>query len=1196
MATHSNKQTPAAPILENQAAVYALLDTPSDSIIVIDLDGVIQFVNETFATTIGREIDELFGASIWDLFPPEQHAWRKKIIDKAIDTGESVRVEDILEYGAFDTSIKPIFDSNQEVALLAIFAHEITNRKELEARLKENQEITRLLLDATDEIALLLDSKGTILQTNRAFAQLMGQHTDQLVGKSLWEMLPADAWHNWANLHEQVFADGQPRRMEEKSGDLIFDVQISPIANSSGETIKVAVLARNISEQKLAEDIQRRDLELTKLLVDAPTDMSIVIDTAGKLLMASDSFAQRTGRSLEDLIGMSLWTLFPPEIIRQRQAIFNEILRTGKPIRFEDQREIGDGPNVIYDAYAYPVFDERGDIVQIAVIARDITKRKLDEDNLKENFDLLKLLINAPTDIVLMTDSQGKLLMANDTFATRIGLPLENLIGKKLEELFTPEAAKRRRQHFDELIRTNKPQRFEELSMLGEYPPIIYDTLIYPIHNLAGEIAQIAVIARDITDLYKTQEELRNSKEQIEVILKGIGDGVTVWDREGNMIYNNDKSLWLHSLNQEGENISFDAIPDLMIAYDEDGVVVPPEEYPSKQAMQGVQIGPQIFNVHNLALNEDKWVIINATPIFDQSDQVQLVVTITQDITQIREHEQEIKRAKAQLEVILDSVTDGIHAWDANGKLIFANQTAAEMSGHATAESMLADPNILSHIELLDDDNNPIPPESYPGHLARKGLPSEPLQARLRTKGSQDERWTIIKAAPITDQSGIPQMSVVVTQDITELKKSEQELEHRVQERTAELGRLNQELRQEIDERKRAQEHSRQQADRARALVRIAARLSAQLDINAVLQIVCEEAVRIVDIPYAMILLYDPESDALHMVASHGRQELPDIINISIPRYQIERLINTERPTYVISDVQNQTASDYPELFWKFQMRTAIIAGMFHEQVLVGMLHLFSLGDPSFITKDELILLRALANQAAVAITNARLFEQVTSGQQRLHSLSQQLIDVQENERRKIARELHDEMGQVLTYLKILLTSIASAAKSSADFRESSHNDLKQANKLVDQLILKVRELSLDLRPGVLDDLGLLPALLAHIGDFAQRTHIHIDFKHNGLEQGFSPEIETTIFRIVQESLTNIARHAKTDEVTIRAWTRSGKLNLVIKDHGKGFDLQTIGRTGGLTSMQERAALCGGVLEIETAPNQGTSLIAEIPI
>ncbi len=213
---------------------------------------------------------------------------------------------------------------------------------------------------------------------------------------------------------------------------------------------------------------------------------------------------------------------------------------------------------------------------------------------------------------------------------------------------------------------------------------------------------------------------------------------------------------------------------------------------------------------------------------------------------------------------------------------------------------------------------------------------------------------------------------------------------------------------------------------------------------------------------------------------------------------------------------------------------------------------------------------------------------------ERLKILSRRLMEVQEVERRNIARELHDEISQVLTGLKL---SLEMCARLPA---EDVGSNLRQANILVNELMARARKLSLDLRPGMLDDLGLLPTLLWHIEHYTAQTRVRVAFKNSGLEgRRFRPEVETAAYRIVQEALTNVARHASASEATVRVWTDHQTLTIHVEDRGRGFDPETVlaaGDTSGLAGMRERAVLLDGQLSIESRVGAGTHLTAELKI
>jgi PAS domain S-box-containing protein len=229
--------------------------------------------------------------------------------------------------------------------------------------------------------------------------------------------------------------------------------------------------------------------------------------------------------------------------------------------------------------------------------------------------------------------------------------------------------------------------------------------------------------------------------------------------------------------------------------------------------------------------------------------------------------------------------------------------------------------------------------------------------------------------------------------------------------------------------------------------------------------------------------------------------------------------------------------------------------------------------------------------QAEHALKQAR--QAAESYAARLQSLSRRLLEVQEAERRHLARELHDEVGQSVTGLRMVLNLDAVSLTDAARIK------LEQARGIIDELLERIRRLSFDLRPAALDSLGLLPALLALLERYAEQTGVKVAFNREGLEQRFPPEMETTAYRIVQEALTNVARHAGVDAVTVRVWADANALSLQIEDQGCGFDPEVTlrsPRSNGLAGMLERVMLLHGHLTIQSRPGAGSQLTAELPL
>ncbi|WP_017302076.1 PAS domain S-box protein [Nodosilinea nodulosa] len=252
---------------------------------------------------------------------------------------------------------------------------------------------------------------------------------------------------------------------------------------------------------------------------------------------------------------------------------------------------------------------------------------------------------------------------------------------------------------------------------------------------------------------------------------------------------------------------------------------------------------------------------------------------------------------------------------------------------------------------------------------------------------------------------------------------------------------------------------------------------------------------------------------------------------------------------------------------------------------------------PAHFSNDHKEVAQEVANHLAIALQNARLFEQVRHDRARLHALSSQLLEAQETERRFLAHELHDEVGQALTAVKLNLHRLDRIVDN-----PRASEPLQDCLSIVDGALQQVRDLSLDLRPSMLDDLGLVPALRWYVNRHADRTGLHETLVCDLHPEGLPASTETACFRIVQEALTNIARHAQAQTVIITLEQTDHTLHLSIQDDGVGFDLEAIGRAKtegtslGLLGMEERSLLIGGQLTITSAPGKGTQILLRVPM
>jgi PAS domain S-box-containing protein len=225
-----------------------------------------------------------------------------------------------------------------------------------------------------------------------------------------------------------------------------------------------------------------------------------------------------------------------------------------------------------------------------------------------------------------------------------------------------------------------------------------------------------------------------------------------------------------------------------------------------------------------------------------------------------------------------------------------------------------------------------------------------------------------------------------------------------------------------------------------------------------------------------------------------------------------------------------------------------------------------------------------------------RAEQELRDQREQLGALSQRLLEVQETERRYLARELHDELGQLLTATKLTFQAVQRGRPSGAGSRK-----LREGLALLDQCLQQVRSLSLELRPSLLDDLGLGPALRWYIDRYAQRAGLAVSLDNRLGDRRLATEVETICFRVAQEALTNVARHAGARKVEVMLARQEGFVELVVSDDGSGFAVDeararaAAGGSLGLLGMEERVSLAGGDLRVQSGPGEGTVIRVRLP-
>jgi PAS domain S-box-containing protein len=369
------------------------------------------------------------------------------------------------------------------------------------------------------------------------------------------------------------------------------------------------------------------------------------------------------------------------------------------------------------------------------------------------------------------------------------------------------------------------------------------------------------------------------------------------------------------------------------------------------------------------------------------------------------------------------------------------------------------------------------------------------------------------------------------------------------------------------------------------------------MDLEKIFSAILQQTLNLTRAHFAGVLLFDDQKPSVQWKAICGNT-LQHTLTSFKPQEAFNAILKNERPNIIHESNAKELfpLSEIPVIGEEKIVSTAwmplIVEGKHKGMIVVGYRH-----NHDFVGR-EMRLLHSLAEKHSIAMVNAQLYADLLQREKELEILTGARVQAQEDEHRRIAREIHDGLGQLLTAIKFnleILEDMITVGKEGQD-------RIKDMKGLLDDVMKEAREISYNLMPSVLDDFGLAPALQLLCEQFTSRTTIKANFHTSGITERLDPQMEIGLYRIAQESLNNVAKHAEATDVNLQFIRYPEGIRLVIEDNGKGITerpdiVRMMGKGGmGLISMRERAASIGGILAIDSTAKSGTFITVEIPL
>jgi PAS domain S-box-containing protein len=739
----------------------------------------------------------------------------------------------------------------------------------------------------------------------------------------------------------------------------------------------------------------------------------------------------------------------------------------------------------------------------------EIEERKRAEKEAFYEQSLMQTLLDNIPDYVYFKDKERRFVRASNFFSDLFGCSLEEIIGKKDEDLFPEAIAKETASDDRHVIETGIPLVNKEeggKGIVGGEHWVLTTKL--PWRDKKGNIIGLFGISKEITDRKRAEEALRESEEKFR----------TVSEQSPNMIF----------INKMGKVVYANKVCEEIMGYKRDEFyssdfdflcLIAPESVDKiqsafKRHMNGKEVDPFEYAIVS---KEGKRIDAIITTKLMNYEGERAILGIVTDISERKEVEQALRESEESYRYLVENANDIIFKTDETGHFTFFNPIAVKTTEYPP-EYLLG----RNYLDLIRPDYRKDAEKFYMSQFKEK-LPSTYYEFPIITKGGK-EIW-LGQRAQLVLENGRTLGFHAVARDITERRRMEEAL--------------------------------RESEERYRQLVKHAPAGIFEFDFEK------QRLVALNDILYENLGYTKREIEALDPIKLVGEES---------------RKLYSERLGKMLAGEEVPDTVEY-KLRGKggTELWALVNTKLFSEK-----------GKPR----------RAMV--VAHNITDLKRAEEaLRESETRLRSLSSQLMKGQEMERMRLSKELHDELGQALALLKHRIRSIRSKLQKG---QSSLQEECEETSRYIDEIIENVRRLSRELSPSILEDLGLTSALQWLSENFDKQYSIMTSLEIDNIDDLFPKEAQTNLYRISQEALTNIAKHAEAKHVSFAVKENEESVSIIIEDEGKGFDVIKVRATHspekglGLDAMEERAHMLGASLHIKSQVGEGTRITLTIPI
>ncbi len=902
-------------------------------------------------------------------------------------------------------------------------------------------------------------------------------------------------------------------------------------------------------------------------LLESVSDVVMIMEEDGNVVYASLSAERSFGYRAEDLCGTNVFAYVHREDVDPASGAISRIL-DGSETESVAWLRFCCSDGTWLDTYG-SLSNRLGDpgVQGLVLTLRDGEASR--EGPVSGRVPYEALVRNA-MDLMTICDGDNTIRYASPSVRTILGYEPEELIGVYVPDLVHPDdlayATEQAARVVDKPTVRGAPVRYRRKDGSWVYLESVMANLLAD-----PEVAGVLVNSRDVTIRVRAEEEIqhlsRNLDAQVPQRTAGLIAAVAQMEDHEPLLRERAESLrnifehaavGIVQLGKDGEWLMVNRRFCEMTAYPREelfrrtfrDLVHPDDRDNDLEEMERLSAGEiRTYSVEKRCVREDGhvvWMELTTSLVREHSGGAKCYVLIAEDITERKRSQAALRQSDEHYRAVVEQATEGIFLVDSEDKRILESNAAfQEVLGYDSEE--------LSRKTLYDlmvGDDERVDMERHVGRaLAERGCRIG--EERYRRK---DGSLVDVEINARTIRYDGRDVLCCVARDVTERKAAEASLKRHL--------------------------------DMVLALHEANRTLSSTLEVEEIASRLLEIMRRVSDLHAAGAHMVDGErwTSAGRTVGSEALWRRAREAQASVSSRRA--VLREERPASFALSLEDHEGQSLVGVCLPLKTRNSVM----------GVVEAY--GPESLAEDDTIEILASLAGQAASALENARLYEQLGEREQRLQDLVGKLLTTQEEERRRVAYEVHDGLAQVAVAAHQHLQVFARRHHWG---RPQSQKDLGHILKLVRSTVTESRRIIAHLRPTVLDDLGLASAIALEVENLRDSGY-RVEFEEKLGDERLPAAAEIALFRVMQEALTNMRKHAQAERVYIRLWRENGWAYAELRDWGRGFDLKKgfigkgPGERMGLSGMRERVMLLGGEFDVRSWPGAGTAVVAGIPL